>query len=43
MQEHYHWAKVQNLWEFYLEQQPDMLGPEEFKLRTEQGKKPKYN
>merc|ERR1712212_537867 len=36
MQEHYYWARVQNMWTFYVEQQADILGEEEFDLRKEQ-------
>ena len=36
MQEHFHWAKVQNLWEFYVAQQKELLEPELFALREKE-------
>ena len=38
LQEQFFWTKVQNLWNYYVEQQEEMLDPDEFKLRKEQGK-----
>jgi len=36
MQEHFHWAKVQNLWDYYVDYQEESLGPDEYALRTKQ-------
>lgn len=36
LQEQFFWTKVQNLWNYYVEQQEEMLDPDEFKLRKEQ-------
>merc|ERR1711962_474160 len=41
MQEHYHWAKVQNLWDHYVNKQKEMLSTEEYKMRLEDGYYPK--
>ena len=41
MQEHYHWAKVQNLWDHYVKKQKEILSTEEYKLRVSEGYYPK--
>ena len=41
MQEHYHWAKVQNLWDHYVKKQKEMLSTEDYELRVEEGFYPK--
>ena len=37
MQEHYHWAKVQNLWDHYVNKQKEILSNEEYQLRVSEG------
>ena len=37
MQEHYHWAKVQNLWDHYVKKQKEILSNEEYQLRVSEG------
>ena len=37
MQEHYHWAKVQNLWDHYVKKQKEILSNEEYELRVSEG------
>jgi len=41
MQEHYHWAKVQNLWDHYVKKQKEILSTEDYELRVEEGFYPK--
>jgi len=41
MQEHYHWAKVQNLWDHYVKKQKEILSKEEHELRMKEGFYPK--
>ena len=37
MQEHYHWAKVQNLWDHYVNKQKEILSNEDYELRVSEG------
>ena len=41
VQEHYHWAKVEELWNFYLKQQKEILGPVEWTQRCKEDFYPK--
>ena len=41
MQEHYHWAKVQNLWDHYIKKQKEILSTEDYELRVAEGYYPK--